>query len=191
MNRSSYPLNLIGAGFDCFLAARAVGEEGSVIGVDMTPSMISKACENIEKAGIENVEFRLGEIENIPAADNSFDIVISNCVINLSPAKQKVYDDAFRVLKPGGRLAISDIVALREFPEGLKEQIALYTGCISGASLISEVETMLTKAGFTEISVKPKEESKSFIDDWSKEIAPDLRKLEDYVISASIEAIKP
>jgi ubiquinone/menaquinone biosynthesis C-methylase UbiE len=122
-----------GAGFDCFLAAKRVGKEGKVIGVDMTSEMIEKARENAQKGGYQNVEFRLGEIENIPAADNSVDVIISNCVINLSPDKGKVFQEAFRVLKPGGRLMVSDIVLLKELPDFIRDSIAAYVGCISGA----------------------------------------------------------
>ena len=175
-----------GAGFDVFLAANQVGKTGKVIGVDMTPQMITKARENVEKGNYSNVEFRLGEIENIPVQDNSIDVVISNCVINLSPEKQKVFNDTFRILKPGGRLAIADVVATAELPEEVKNDIALYSGCISGASTIIELEETLTEAGFVNIEIKPKDESKEFIREW----APDTH-ISDYIISASIEAVKP
>ena len=175
-----------GGGFDCFLAARAVGETGKVIGVDMTPEMVSKARENAVKAGFKNVEFRLGEIEHLPVADKSVDVIISNCVINLSPEKHKVFDDAFRVLKSGGRLAVSDIVATVELPEEVKDDLALYAGCMAGASLISDVEAMLRKSGFLDIRIQPKDESREFIRTW----APG-RHIEDYVVSATIEAMKP
>jgi SAM-dependent methyltransferase len=175
-----------GGGFDCFLAARAVGDTGRVIGVDMTPEMVSKARENAAKAGFKNVEFRLGEIEHLPAADNSVDVIISNCVINLSPEKHKVFDDAFRVLKPGGRLAVSDVVATAELPYEVKNDLALHAGCIAGASLIDEVDAMLRKSGFSDIRIEPKDESREFIRTW----APG-RNVEDYVGSATIEARKP
>lgn len=175
-----------GGGFDCFLAARQVGETGHVIGVDMTPSMISKARANAEKGNYRNVEFRLGEIENLPVADGTADVIISNCVINLSPNKQQVFTEAFRALKPGGRLAISDVVAFAELPEEIKHDLALFTGCMAGASLISEVEAMLQAAGFQQIRILPKDESKEFIRDW----APG-QPVTDYVVSATIEAIKP
>lgn len=175
-----------GGGFDCFLAARQVGDSGRVIGVDMTPAMISKARVNAEKGDFTNVEFRLGEIENLPVSDNSIDAIISNCVINLSPDKHRVFTDAYRVLKPGGRLAISDIVAFAELPDEVRQDMALFTGCMAGASLVSEVETMLQTSGFTRIRVARKDESKSFIRDW----APGT-DLTDYVVSATIEAIKP
>jgi arsenite methyltransferase len=175
-----------GGGFDCFLAARAVGETGKVIGVDMTPEMVSKARENAAKAGYKNVEFRLGEIEHIPVADNCIDVILSNCVINLSPEKHKVFDDAFRVLKSGGRLAVSDVVATAEFPEEVKNDLALHAGCMAGASPISDVEAMLRKSGFHDIRIQPKNESREFIRTW----APG-RNIEDYVVSATIEAKKP
>ncbi|OGT88191.1 MAG: arsenite S-adenosylmethyltransferase [Gammaproteobacteria bacterium RIFOXYA12_FULL_61_12] len=175
-----------GAGFDCFLAARAVGTEGRVIGVDMTPEMLAKARANAAKSGLNNVEFRLGEIEHLPVADASVDVILSNCVINLSPDKPQVFAEAFRVLRPGGRLAISDVVALVELPEAMRQDLALYTGCMGGASRIEEVEAMLKAAGFVETRVVPKAESREFIRDW----APD-RPVTDYLVSASIEGIKP
>jgi len=175
-----------GGGFDCFLAAKQVGATGQVIGVDMTPEMISKARTNAEKIGYRNVEFRLGEIENLPMMDGGVDVIISNCVINLSPNKARVFSEAYRVLKPGGRLAISDVVAFAELPEAVRENMALYTGCMSGASLISEVEAMLQASGFEGIRVVPKDESKSFIRNWAPET-----DITEYVVSATIEAIKP
>ncbi len=175
-----------GGGFDCFLAARAVGEGGHVIGVDMTPEMIAKARENAARAGAGNVEFRLGEIEHLPAPDNSVDVIISNCVINLSPEKPKVYQEAFRVLKPGGRLAISDVVATAPLPDDVKEDLALHAACVSGASLIEELVSTLEAAGFTQIRVKPLEESREIIREW----APD-RNIADFIVSATIEAVKP
>ncbi|MEZ5105089.1 MAG: arsenite methyltransferase [Draconibacterium sp.] len=175
-----------GAGFDAFLAARQVGESGKVIGVDMTPAMISKARKNAEAIDFNNVEFRLGEIENLPVANAVADVIISNCVINLSPEKQKVFNEAHRVLKPGGRLAISDVVSLKELPENIKANMELYGACISGASSVNELTAMMNSAGFENISIKPKEESREIIKEWdSSEI------FADYVISASIEAIKP
>jgi len=137
-----------GAGFDCFLAAKKVGKTGRVIGVDMTPEMLDKARENAEKGGYTNVEFRLGEIENLPVADNTVDIVISNCVINLSPDKKRVFTEAFRVLKPGGRLMVSDIVLLQELPQFIKNSIAGYVGCISGAILKEKYLQAVKQAGF-------------------------------------------
>ena len=175
-----------GGGFDAFLAAREVGETGKVIGVDMTPTMISKARDNAHKANFENVEFRLGEIEYLPIADNTADVIISNCVINLSPDKTQVFNDAYRILKSGGRLAISDVVASCEMPEEMKNDPALYAGCMAGASLIADLEVMLHESGFTNIRISPKDDSKDFIKDW----APNTN-VTDYVLSAHIEAIKP
>ena len=175
-----------GGGFDCFLAARAVGEQGHVIGVDMTAEMLSKSRENALKTGFNNVEFRLGEIENLPLADGQVDVIISNCVINLSPEKKKVFSESFRVLKPGGRLAISDIVASAKLPYEVKQDMALFTGCMAGASTISELEAIMSQVGFEDLRILPKDESKAFIRDW----APG-RNIQDYVVSATIEAIKP
>ncbi len=174
-----------GGGFDCFLAAKAVGIHGHVIGVDMTADMVRKARENAAKGGFRNVEFRLGEIEHIPAADNSINVIISNCVINLSPEKKQVFTDGFRVLKPSGRLAISDIVATAPLPEAVKHDLALYTGCMAGATLIDELASILEAAGFVDIRITPRDESKAFIREWTPEST-----LEDYIVSASIEAIK-
>ena len=142
-----------GAGFDCFLAANRVGKEGRVIGVDMTPEMIEKARENAQKGNYQNVEFRLGEIENIPAADNSVNVVISNCVINLSPDKSRVFQEAFRVLKLGGRLMVSDIVLLKELPEFIRDSITAYVGCISGAMVKDDYIEAIKKAGFREVRI--------------------------------------
>ncbi|MBU5348423.1 arsenite methyltransferase [Paenibacillus lautus] len=176
-----------GGGFDCFLASRQVGETGSVIGVDMTPEMVSRARNNATKGKFMNTDFRLGEIEHLPVADNTVDVIISNCVVNLSPDKQQVFHDSFRVLKKGGRLAISDIVTTAELPPEIKNDLnALYSGCISGASSIDEIEAMLRQSGFTDISVEPKDESKAFIKDWIKG-----SNIEDYIVSAVIKAIKP
>ncbi len=142
-----------GAGFDCFLAARRVGKEGKVIGVDMTPDMIDRARENARKGNYANVEFRLGEIENIPAADNSVDVVISNCVINLAPDKSRVFKEALRVLKPGGRLMISDIVLLKELPESIRDSIEAYIGCVAGATKRDEYLKTIENAGFRDVQV--------------------------------------
>ncbi len=142
-----------GAGFDCFLAAQKVGRKGRIIGVDMTPEMIDKARENAEKGGYENVEFRLGEIEYLPAADNSVNVVISNCVINLSPEKEKVFQEAFRVLKPGGRMMISDLVLLRELPESIKNSKDAYIGCVSGAIMRDKYLKTAKEAGFEDVRV--------------------------------------
>ena len=175
-----------GGGFDCFLAAAETGEEGRVIGVDMTPTMISKARANAVRGKYRQVEFRLGEIEHLPVADNTVDVIISNCVINLSPDKRQVFSETFRVLKPGGRLAISDVVASAELPEDMKNDPALYSGCMAGASLIGDLQAILEDCGFEQIAIAPKDESKEFIRDW----APG-RGVEDYVLSATIEAVKP
>ncbi len=142
-----------GAGFDCFLAANKVGETGKVIGVDMTAEMVEKARENAKEGDYKNVEFRLGEIENIPVTDNSIDVVISNCVINLSPEKEKVFAEAFRVLKPGGRVMISDIVLLKELPAWIKNSVEGYVGCISGAILKRDYLAMIERAGFNQVEV--------------------------------------
>jgi SAM-dependent methyltransferase len=142
-----------GAGFDCFLAAGRVGEKGRVIGVDMTPEMVEKARENARKSNCTNVEFRLGEIENLPVADNSVDVVISNCVINLAPDKRRVFSEAFRVLKPGGRLMISDMVLLRALPDFIKDSIEAYIGCLSGAIMRDEYLEAIKASGFQEARI--------------------------------------
>jgi arsenite methyltransferase len=142
-----------GAGFDCFLASSRVGHKGRIIGVDMTPEMVEKARENAKKGNYANVEFRLGEIENLPAGDNSVDAVISNCVINLSPDKKKVFAETFRVLKPGGRLMISDIVLLKELPDFIRNSIQAYVGCVSGAMLKDEYLKAVRKAGFQDVKI--------------------------------------
>lgn len=174
-----------GGGFDCFLASRATGPNGRVIGVDMTPDMISKARSNAVKGGFDNTEFRLGEIENLPVADTTADLVISNCVINLSPNKPRVFREVFRVLKPGGRIAISDIVATAPLPEELKADLAAYTGCVAGASSVTEVEQALRDAGFTAIKVVIKESSRQFINEWAPGKCGG-----DFVASATIQARK-
>ena len=142
-----------GAGFDCFLAAQKVGAKGKVIGVDMTPEMLDKARENARKGKYKNVEFRLGEIENLPVADSSVDVIISNCVINLSPDKARVFTEAFRVLKPGGRLMVSDIVLLQELPDAIKNSVQAYIGCLSGAVMKAEYLRLIKKAGFKDVSI--------------------------------------
>jgi SAM-dependent methyltransferase len=175
-----------GGGFDCFLAAKQVGETGRVIGVDMTAEMISSARDNATKGGYSNVEFRLGEIEHLPVADATADVIISNCVINLSPEKIHVFRETFRILKPGGRLAITDVVASAPLPVEFKNDSTLLSGCIAGAATIDELNTMLQEVGFTDIEICPLDKSRMFIKDWF----PDLN-LEDYVVSATIKAIKP
>ena len=175
-----------GAGFDCFLAAQQVGEAGRVIGVDMTHEMLQRARDNAAKVGADNVEFRLGELEHLPIADNTADVILSNCVINLVPDKAQVYREAFRALKPGGRLAISDVVNRAPLPARLKDDPALLCGCIAGAATVEETETWLAEAGFADIRVTPKAESRELISTW----APGS-SIEDFVVSAIVEARKP
>lgn len=175
-----------GAGFDCFLAARAVGPAGRVIGVDMTHEMLAKARANAAKVGLGNVEFRLGEIEHLPVADASVDVVISNCVLNLSPDKPQVLREAFRVLRSGGRVAISDVVMLAPLPDHLARDAALYAGCIAGAATREELRGWLSQAGFEDIVVEPKPGSAALIRDW----APGSGA-ENHVASAVIAARKP
>jgi SAM-dependent methyltransferase len=174
-----------GGGFDSFLASKSVGDSGKVIGVDMTPEMISLARNNAEKGSYTNTEFRLGEIEHLPVADATIDVIISNCVINLSPEKEKVFDEAYRVLKPGGKLAISDIVLFQPLTDDLKYDTSLYSGCVSGASSIDELTTMLNRSGFEKTQIEPKYKSKEFIKDW----VPG-KGIENYIVSATIEAVK-
>lgn len=174
-----------GGGFDCFLAAKAVGDEGRVIGVDMTAEMVSKARENAEKSGANNVEFRLGEIEHLPVADASVDVILSNCVINLSPEKAQVFREAFRVLKPGGRLKVSDIVAIAQMPPEMREQAALLTGCIAGAERTDILESMLHEIGFSDVDIRIRRQRF----DWVREMFPGS-EAEKYVASADIEAVK-
>jgi len=174
-----------GGGFDCFLASAEVGNTGKAIGIDMTPDMISKARNNAEKGNFDNVEFRLGEIEHIPVADSTVDVIISNCVINLSPDKGQVFKETFRILKTGGRIAISDVVATIELPEEMRNDTMLIAGCMGNAALIQDIQNDLEAAGFSQIEIKPKEESREFIQDW----APG-KGAEDYVVAATIEAIK-
>jgi arsenite methyltransferase len=175
-----------GAGFDCFLASRSVGLTGRVIGVDMTPEMLAKARANAAKTNTTNVEFRLGQIEHLPVADDSVDAIISNCVINLSPDKPQVFREAFRVLKPGGRVAVADIVRTADLPPEIASDLAALCGCVAGAATVEELETMLRNAGFEQIRIRPKDTSKEFIRDWIPG-----RNVADYVVSASIEAVKP
>ena len=190
-----------GAGFDSFLAANKVGQSGKIIGVDMTPEMIDKARANAQEGGYKNVEFRLGEIENIPAADNSVDVVISNCVINLSPDKKRVFSEAFRVLKPGGRLMVSDVVLLKELPNFIRESVAAYVGCISGALMKDEYLEAITKAGFYDVKIID-EASFSLdlmVDDPTtkaiinklKISKDDLNNIENSAASIKVQGIKP
>lgn len=174
-----------GAGFDCFLAARQLNGTGQVIGVDMTASMITKARANLAKSGFNNVEFRLGEIEALPVADATVDLILSNCVINLSPEKGRVFREAFRVLKPGGRLAIADIVATKPLPEQLKSKLASIGACIGGATLIDELRRLLAEAGFAQVEIVPKENSRDYIRQWTEDTSAG-----DYVVSALITAYK-
>lgn len=178
MKRGDTVLDLgSGAGIDCFLAGEAVGPEGTVIGVDMTPDMIERARDNAAKVRTTNVEFRLGEIENIPAPDRSVNVVISNCVVNLSTQKDRVFREVFRVLRPGGRLAISDIVAVREIPEEVRTDVDQYAGCVSGALAPAKVEALLKDAGFAAVAVETVDAK-----------APGGF---DFVRSASVRAVKP
>ncbi|MGM0600967.1 MAG: arsenite methyltransferase, partial [Candidatus Rifleibacteriota bacterium] len=172
-----------GGGFDCFLAARQVGETGKVIGVDMTTEMVSKARDNAAKAKLANVDFRLGEIEHLPVADNSVDVIISNCVVNLSPEKAQVFAEVFRVLKKGGRVAISDVVALQPFPEEMLNNEKAICSCVSGAVSVEELEQTIKNCGFSEVKIELKPESREMIKTWF----PDAEK---YVCSAAITARK-
>ena len=175
-----------GAGFDCFLAARQVGGSGHVIGVDMTHEMLKKARANAARIGAGNVEFRLGELEHLPVADDAADVVISNCVINLVPDKEQVFREAFRVLKPGGRLAVSDILNTVPLPPELQADPALLCGCVAGAAPAERIKSWLAAAGFVEVRVTPKPESRALIATW----APG-RGIENHVVSAIVEARKP
>jgi len=175
-----------GAGIDCFLAAERVGPGGRVIGVDMTPDMITRARENARRSGVPNVEFRLGEIENIPAADASVDVIISNCVINLSPDKRPVFREAWRVLRPGGRLAVSDIVATGDIPEGARRDLNLWSGCASGALPIEEIRRLLTGSGFEEVRITVRQPGHEVVTALSEE-----NELAALIASATIEARKP
>jgi arsenite methyltransferase len=173
-----------GAGFDALLAARRVGPDGHVIGVDMTPEMIATARENARRSGATRVDFQVGEIEHLPVADASIDVVLSNCVINLSPDKPAVFREAFRVLKPGGRLAISDLVAMSPLPEAIARDLAAHTGCIAGAALVDDLRAMLVAAGFGHIRIA--------VAAGGRELVTDLPEHGGaYVASASIQAIKP
>ncbi len=174
-----------GAGFDCFLAAAEVGPSGRVIGVDMTGDMLAKARRTAEKGNYSNVEFRLGEIEHLPLADASVDVIISNCVINLSPDKAQVFREAYRVLKPGGRLCISDVVTGAPLPEEVRQDLALHCGCLAGASIVGELREAIEAAGFSLVRIEPKDQSREFIREW----APGLQ-LDDAVASALIEGTK-
>lgn len=174
-----------GAGFDCFLSSKKVGKNGLVIGVDMTPQMVTQARNNAIENNYTNVDFRLGEIENLPVADNFVDIIISNCVINLSPNKQRVYDEAYRVLKSGGRLSISDIVLMKELTCEMKQDEKLYCGWVTGASSVEELENYLAKSGFKNINIDLKPVSKEYEAKWGHKL-----NVGEYIMSASIFATK-
>jgi len=186
-----------GAGIDCFIAARRVGPSGKVIGVDMTPEMLDRARAAAQKGGFGNVEFRLGEIESLPAADSSVDVIISNCVINLSTEKARVFREAVRVLKPGGRAMISDIMLTEDLPQKLRENAALFAGCVSGAVLKDEYLALMKEAGFTDVTIVREKPSEDIIDpgtaaDLLKQ-APDLsmdelRRLGRSIVSVQLTA---
>jgi SAM-dependent methyltransferase len=175
-----------GGGFDCFLAAREVGPSGRVVGVDMTPEMVEKARSNAAENDAERVEFRLGEIEHLPVADGSVDVILSNCVVNLSPDKPQVFREAYRVLRPGGRLAISDVVLTAELPTDLRADPESVAACVAGASTVSALEETVTDAGFTDVAIEPKDDSEEFISEWDAD-----RDLSEYVVSATITGEKP
>lgn len=190
-----------GGGLDCFLAADKVGKKGKVIGVDMTPEMIDKARENVKKGDYKNVDFRLGEIENLPVADSSVDVVISNCVINLSPDKRRAFREAFRVLRPGGRVMISDIVLLKELPDSIKNSVDAYIGCISGAMMRDEYIGAIKAAGFQEVTII---DETSFPIDWiandptakaiteNVNIPPEeVKEAANSIVSIKVYAVKP
>lgn len=190
-----------GAGFDCFLAANKVGKKGRVIGVDMTPEMVEKANENAKKNNYKNVEFKLGDIETLPVDDDSVDVVMSNCVINLSPDKAKVFKEAFRALKPGGRLSISDIVLLKELPASIRESIDAYVGCVSGAMIKGEYLEKIEAAGFRDVRVIDETTFPVELmanDPTAKDIMDSLgigldeaRRLASSVVSIKVSAVKP
>ena len=174
-----------GGGFDCFLAAERVGPQGRVIGVDMTPEMVEKARRNKDKVGADNVDFRLGEIEHLPVSDSSVDVIISNCVVNLSPDKRAVFAEAFRVLRPGGRLAISDVVALKPLPDALAQDLRMVSGCIGGAAMVEELRGWLAEAGFADIAVDIDNSVADAINDWSSD-----GNASEFVASAKVMAHK-
>jgi arsenite methyltransferase len=190
-----------GAGFDCFLAAEKVGPEGRVIGVDMTPEMLEKAKENAQRGNYPNVEFRLGEIENLPVADGIIDIIISNCVINLAPDKDRVFSEAFRVLKPGGRIMVSDIVLTKELPDFIKNNISAYVGCVSGAIIKDNYLNAIKKAGFTDIKIMDavnfplnyiiSDDSAAIVKNNLNLSENQARDLENSVLSIKVYALKP
>jgi len=174
-----------GGGFDCFLARKQVGATGFVIGVDMTPDMVTLARKNAAQIGCTNVDFRLGEIEHLPVEDNSVDVIISNCVINLSLDKKQVFREMFRVLKSGGRVSISDVVAIAQIPKEMQQDLELISGCMGGAEQVGNIQNMLQNVGFNEIKLVPKSNSAEIVAKWAPE-----SKIENYVASYIIEAIK-
>ena len=173
-----------GAGIDAFLAARQVGPTGHVIGIDMTHDMLAKARRNAERIEARNVDFRLGEIEHLPVADAAVDVIMSNCVINLSTDKPAVFREAFRVLRPGGRLAITDMVATQPIPDAIGRDLAAYSGCIAGAARVDEIVEMLTTAGFDDVSISVRNDSGEFVKEW-------MPGADQYVVSALIQGVKP
>lgn len=186
-----------GAGFDCFLAANRVGPKGKVIGVDMTPEMIEKARENAKNNGIENVEFRPGEIESLPVEDNSVDVVISNCVINLSADKPSVFQEIYRVLKPGGRVSISDIALLKELPQKIRENAEAYVSCLAGAILVDEYKKLVESSGLREVKITEKNVSGCVETDTQDPLGQAIlegleegESLEGYVVSLYVEGLK-
>ena len=190
-----------GGGFDCFIAGPKVGASGRVIGVDMTAEMVSKARGNIaaytEQSGLANVEFRLGEIEHLPVADGSVDVVISNCVINLSPDKGRVWKEISRVLKPGGRVAVSDLALLKELPSGVRQDLEALVGCVAGADLVDDVRANVLGAGLSDLEMKAKPQYIETMTDWKdplyEKIAASLpagEQISDYVVSLDISAVK-
>ncbi|MFH1562736.1 MAG: arsenite methyltransferase [Nitrospirota bacterium] len=186
-----------GVGFDCFLAASKVGSNGKIIGVDMTQEMVEKAKDNAKKNRVENVEFRLGEIEHLPAADNSVDVIISNCVINLSADKPKVFHEVYRVLKPGGRIAISDIALLKELPKRVRESLEAYVGCVGGAILMDDYKRLVETSGLNEVKITAKGISACISphtkDPIGRAILDELKEdesLEQYVVSIDVEGRK-
>ena len=190
-----------GGGFDVFQAGEKVKASGRVIGVDMTPEMLAKARKNIEyyrqRTGFDNVEFRLGEIEYLPVPDNSVDVVLSNCVINLSPDKPQVWREILRVLKPGGKVAVSDLALLKHLPDAIRSMAAALVGCVAGAALVEETRTLLEQTGFTSIALTLKPDYVRNMQDWNDPLYAEIAKalpqgeeLADYVVSLSIEAGK-
>jgi ubiquinone/menaquinone biosynthesis C-methylase UbiE len=191
-----------GGGFDVFIAARKVGATGRAIGVDMTPEMLAKARKNIaayqERSGLDNVEFRLGEIEHLPVADKSVDVVISNCVINLSPDKGQVWREIARVLKPGGRVAVSDLALFKPLPQEVREMVEALVGCVAGAVLVSDTERMAKEAGLADIRLNAKKDYMEAMTDWQDPLYPKIlehlpvgAKASDYVTSLEVMARKP